>query len=219
MPLLLLCVMLAASGHASRVSQSPPFIPRPSGQEWSLWENDGQTLAYGRHTSQGDNHTVLTFAMLVYPDRAIADSTALLEYVRETQATRSGAGDSQRHKNIDFRASINSDLGPACVREDGVEEDHGVPHAPGSIFVVTSREYYCLHPLSTEASPLLVRLHVSQRYLPGDQPLPIQAEVEPFFRGYLEGSTLPLLRAAKTDDVVAMRALLARGSDVNTRSD
>ncbi len=176
-------------------------------------------MAYGRHTSKGVKHSILASATLVYPDRPIGDSTELLNYVRETQATRSGASDSQRHKNIDFGASINSDLSPGCVREDGVEEDHRVPAAPGLIFVVTSRTYFCLHPLSTEASPLLVELSVSQRYLRGGQPLLIDAEVEPFFRSYLHGSTLPLLRAAKTNDLATMQALLAGGSNVNTRSD
>ncbi len=176
-------------------------------------------MAYGRRTSKGVKHTILASATLVRPDRTIGDSTELLNYVRETQATRSGASDDQRHTNIDFRASINSDLSPGCVREDGVEEDHRVPGAPGLIFVITSRTYFCLHPLSTETSPLLVELHVSQRYLRGGEPLPIEAEVEPFFRGYLLGSTLPLLRAAKTDDLSTMRALLAKGSDVNTKSD
>ena len=142
-------------------------------------------MAYGRRTSKGVKHTILASATLVRPDRTIGDSTELLNYVRETQATRSGASDGERHKSIDFRASINSDLSPGCVREDGVEEDHGVPGAPGLIFVITSRTYFCLHPLSTETSPLLVELHVSQRYLRGGEPLPIEAEVEPFFRGYL----------------------------------
>ena len=219
LPALMCCVMLAAYGHASRVSQNPTFVPRPSGEEWSLWEQNGQTLVYGRHTSKGPNHTILASATLVRPDWTIGDSTELLNSVRETQATRSGASDDQRHKNIDFRASINSDLSPGCVREDGVEEDHRVPGAPGLIFVITSRTYFCLHPLSTETSPLLVELHVSQRYLRGGEPLPIEAEVEPFFRSYLQGSTLPLLRAAKTDDLSTMRALLAKGSDVNTKSD
>jgi len=146
---LLFCVLPAAWRGASAGAQSPSTLPRPSGQEWSLWGQDGQTVAYGRHTSKGVKHTILASATLVRPDWTIGDSTELLNYVRETQATRSSASDGQRHKNIDFRASINSDLSPGCVREDGVEEDHGVPGAPGLIFVITSRTYFCLHPLST----------------------------------------------------------------------
>ena len=215
---LLFCVLPAAWRGASAGAQSPSTLPRPSGQEWSLWGQDGQTVAFGRRTSQGVRHTILASATLLSPGGTIGDSMQLLNYVRETQATRSGS-DPQRFTNIDYRASINNDLNPGCVREDGVEEDHRVPAAPGLIFVVVSREYFCLHPLSTETSPLLVQLSVSQRYVRGGQPLPIDGEVEPFFRSYLEGSTLPLLKAAKTDDLAMMQASLARGINVNTRSD
>jgi ankyrin repeat protein len=203
-------------------AQSSPLtasVPRPNGADWSLAEQHGQTLVYGRHTTQGDYHTVLAFVTLLRPDRAIADSTDLLKYVQETQADRSGASNTERHKNVDFKASPDAHLNPGCVREDGVEEDHQVPFAPDSIFIITSRAYFCFHPLSTARNPLLVELHVSQRFLRGNEPLPIEAEVEPFFRSYLQGSTLPLLRAAKAGDGAQLRALLASGSDVNMRSD
>src|SRR5690242_7557249 len=125
-------------------AQSSPLtasVPRPNGADWSLAEQHGQTLVYGRHTTQGDYHTVLAFVTLLRPDRAIADSTDLLKYVQETQADRSGASSTERHKNVDFKASPDAHPNPGCVREDGVEEDHQVPFAPDSIFIITSREY------------------------------------------------------------------------------
>jgi ankyrin repeat protein len=100
-------------------------------------------------------------------------------------------------------------------------EDHAVPGAPGSIYAFTGREYYCLHPAtSTASSASVIHLHVSQRYLQGEKPFSsLDAEVQPFFRSYLEGSTIPLIKASKEGDIASVQKLVARGVDVNAKAD
>ncbi len=62
---------------------------------------------------------------------------------------------------------------------DFTVEDHGVPYAPDSVFILTGQVYYCLHPDSTKG---YVVLKYSQRFLRGENPLPIESEVEPFLK-------------------------------------
>ena len=44
-------------------------------------------------------------------------------------------------------------------------EDHGVPYAPGEVFILTGEDNYCLHPDSPQ--PLMVQVSYGQRYPKG----------------------------------------------------
>lgn len=221
---LIVSVIIFACEHQPKVSSFSDSL-HPIGQGWSLDKLDGPNILFRKQTREGMYHTVVAYAnfegigeTIEEPGgtrRDIGNVTELQQYVRKKVDESEGP----RFKNADLRISIERYLGNDCVRVDFKAEDHAVPGAPGSIFGLIGREYYCLHPTSTESSASVIHLHVSQRYLRGEKPFPLDAEVEPFFRDYVAGSTIPLVKSSKEGDIASVQKLVARGVDVNAKAD
>ena len=86
----------------------------------------------------------------------------------------------QRFKTAQVKGAVDNFLGQDCIKYSYTGEDHGSPHAP--VFILTGGGFFFLHP---ESSNLIVNINYSQRFLPGGQPLPIEAELEPFLKSLM----------------------------------
>lgn len=217
--------MFCACAHPQKEPFSYPRILLPPGQGWILDKWDGPNLLCRKLTQKGIYHTVVAEAEFYRIGEAIEEPggklrdignvTELLQHVKRRMEQYQGS----RCKIVDIKTSIERYLGNDCVRLDYTSEDHAVPSAPGSVFSLIGREYHCFHPTSTESLASVIRLHVSQRYLQGEKPLLLDAEVEPFFRTYLEGSAMPLIKASKEGNLEDVKKLIISGVDVNAKAD
>lgn len=107
------------------------------------------------------------------------DRGELLKYLARTWV-KAPAG--PRFKLLDSKVSVDNCLGEECVKYEFIAEDHGVAHFPGSVFVMTMHGFLFLHP---DSPTYVIDVGYSQRYLRGQQPFPVEGEVEPFLRSLL----------------------------------
>ena len=98
--------------------------------------------------------------------------------------TRSG-----RFRPVEFKASIDNSLGANCLRYEKVLKDHRVRRFPGAVFIISNRAFLCPHP---DFARFIVNLEYSQRYLQGEEPLPVEKEIEPFFKSLMFTPFRPL---------------------------
>lgn len=82
------------------------------------------------------------------------------------------------------KASLEKCLGWNCVRYEATVEDYSSRFFPGSVFIVNLLGFLYLHPDSTAS---IVALEHSQRYLKGEMPPRLEAEVEPFLKSLVFG--------------------------------
>jgi len=61
-------------------------------------------------------------------------------------------------------------------------EDRGVPRYPGSVFIMDLHGFVCLHPDFPDA---VIDITYSQRRLPEEQPLSLEAEGESFVKSLI----------------------------------
>ncbi len=162
----------------------------PLGENWSIQNQSVNSVVFAKSTEKGGYHTVRAIA------RTVSHSEVPLKKILEdggkggsacTDITTAGnpflafylAFRDPRYKNLEGQVCVESCQGKACGRFDLTVEDHGVPYAPGSVFILTERDFYLLHPDSPE---VVVHLSYSQRFLRGEKPLLIEAEIEPFLK-------------------------------------
>ena len=100
-----------------------------------------------------------------------------------------GAQVSPRHRVLDSKTELDASLGPKCIKYDYNIEDTGVPSAPGSPFILTMHGYRCVHP---KWPRYLIDVGYSERYLNGEQPFPLEAEVAPFLKSLTFTDDRPL---------------------------
>lgn len=109
----------------------------------------------------------------------IKSGTEFLQYVKgKVEEDFKGA----RFKPIDIKFSLECYQDKDCVRYDFTVEDHGAPSAPGSVLILTAYGFYLFHP---DDPKYIVNISYSQRFPKGDKPLPIEVELEPFFKNLL----------------------------------
>jgi hypothetical protein len=82
------------------------------------------------------------------------------------------------------KASLEKCLGWNCVRYEATVEDYSSRIFPGSVFILNLLGFLYLHPDSTAS---IVALEYSQRYLKGEMPPRLEAEVEPFLKSLVFG--------------------------------
>jgi hypothetical protein len=68
------------------------------------------------------------------------------------------------------------------MRYDVTVEDRGVLRYPGSVFIMDLHGFVCLHPDFPDA---VIDITYSQRRLPEEQPLSLEAEGEPFVKNLI----------------------------------
>jgi YVTN family beta-propeller protein len=96
---------------------------------------------------------------------------------------------SSRHRVLDSKTAPDKSLGPKCVKYDYTVEDTGVPSSPGSPFILAMHGYRCVHP---KWPRYLIDVSYSERYLNGEQPFHIEAEVAPFLGSLTFADDRPL---------------------------
>jgi ankyrin repeat protein len=220
------CIMLCACAGQPGRSDGSFTGMMPSGQGWVVHEANGANVILGKITGRGMQHSVIAFATferiletIEEPGptrRDIRNAAELLRYVNKIKAIEYQGS---RFKNADIKGSIVRYVGNDCVRVDFAAEDHEVPAARGAFLILAGRDYLCLHPASTESAALAVRLSLSQRYVQGTVPLSLDAEIDPFFKNYIEGSAMPFIKAAKEGDIETVQRLVVAGIDVNAKAD
>lgn len=148
----------------------------PQINNWSSMDSDTKGIILERYTGK-KIHTILASVRIKeYTDLTIKGRLELLQYVKE-KIIKENYKDA-RFKPIDIKVSSECYLGGDCVRYDFTIEDHGAPYAPGSILILTGYGFFVVHPDAN----YIVDINYNQRFPKGDKPLPVEDEVEPFFK-------------------------------------
>lgn len=86
------------------------------------------------------------------------------------------------NRPVSVNISPGRTLAPDCMRYDVTVEDRGVLRYPGSVFIMDLHGFVCLHPDFPDA---VIDITYSQRRLPEEQPLSLEAEGEPFVKSLI----------------------------------
>lgn len=156
--------------HLRGLSLTPP-----GGEKWYLSKVSATAAQFEKITPKGPFHTVIAFAEVRRSGAPFKDVNALFRHVELTTQNEPDP----RYKILERKVSLDNSLRIDCVRVDAVSEDHGVPFAPGSVFILKIREFYCLQPSSPRT---FVALAYSQRFRKGEPLISLEAEVEPFLK-------------------------------------
>ena len=105
--------------------------------------------------------------------------TELLQYLAQALENENRGNPDPRVRNLESKASLDKYLGWDCIRYEIRWESHNPPAFPGFIFLHTVRGFQFLHP---DSSTLVIDISYSERYLRGQQSIPLEAEIEPFLR-------------------------------------
>jgi hypothetical protein len=120
----------------------------PSGVNWH-WvgtdERDKSRLFSTTFVKKEGSSTCIAHAELLDTrGRQFPTPDDLLAFLRTQERFREASR--QRNLRADFR--IESTLGPACVRFDGMAEDPEAPGHPGSVLDLDFHGYACVHPVT-----------------------------------------------------------------------
>ena len=155
----------------------------PSGANWFLEKKDGGMIVFGKLPYLEKMRKLKeTTELPATRQEMLAKEPWVVHTVVVGVFTRN-YGDllerppGQRFQAAQVKAAVDNFLGQDCIKYSYTVEDHGSPHAP--VFILTGQSFFFLHP---ESSNLVVGIDYSQRFLPGGQPLPIEAEVKPFLK-------------------------------------
>lgn len=85
---------------------------------------------------------------------------------------------------LNSKASVEKCLGWDCVQYESTYEDYSSHLFPGFVFILTRHGFVFLHPHSPTH---IIALEYSQRYLKGEMPPRLEAEVEPFLKSLVFG--------------------------------
>ena len=100
---------------------------------------------------------------------------AFLRFVREDLERGT-----PRQRVLALELGPASSPAPTCARYRRTAELRGAPGFPDATFVLTTAGVWCLHPHWPRYG---IDLVYGQRYRQGLEPLPVEADVEPFLRG------------------------------------
>jgi hypothetical protein len=199
----LLCMGMSVTGYAREPQSIPVTNPNqrlefdafsilpPSGEGWSLMNPapfrtqipDLLVIFSKTVTPPSRLHTITaTVRGGRLPNIAGSRAEILQQLARVNLAQTE-----QRYRPVTVNITPDSTLAPDCLRYDGVIEDRGVPGHPDSVFLWDQHGFVCIHPYVPEGA---IDIQYSQRWLQGEQPLPLEAEGESFLKG-LEFKHLP----------------------------
>jgi hypothetical protein len=179
----------------------------PWGSHWFIRTKGSQSVVFEKDTPAGPDHTVIASAesyqgafgsakevrnVLKGASEGLPTAEPL-EQLRETLLRESQSDG--RHKSLEMQVSLDSSREQPCVTADFRCEDHGVPYKPGSVFLLTGSDLYCLDPSS---SSFVAKVSFSQRHLKGEGPLPIRAELRPFLSSLAFASLPSMSRTSES---------------------
>ena len=155
----------------------------PKGENWFIGQGVGNVMFRKqlRETIKqpADLHTIVAQVWT----RSLGDVTfesrmELLQYLAR-ELEKGMRQPTQRNTPLEVKLSLDKCLGWDCARIDYTSEDRGLPSFPGSVFILTGHHFVFLHP---DSPTLVIHVNYGQRYLRGQQPLPLEAEVESFLK-------------------------------------
>ena len=151
----------------------------PAGKKWTA-DVGTKRVMFQKNTGTSGRRTVIAFAESKPLGPKVTGLTTE-QFLASMESLRlADKFEDERYKLLDHRVFRDSAQRAGCVKFEFTVEDHGVPYAPGEVFILTGEDNYCLHPDSPQ--PLMVQVSYSQRYPKRKKPLPIQLEVEPFLK-------------------------------------
>lgn len=89
---------------------------------------------------------------------------------------------SPRFRPLEYKISLDNYLGWDCVKYSFTAEDYGVPHFPGTVFILSGEGFFFLHP---HHPTIVIHIVSSQRFIRGERPIKIESEVQPFLKSLL----------------------------------
>ena len=121
--------------------------------------------------------------------------TAFLHWLRQWEK-HTGEMLTGRQRLIEFDATPNDSLGAKCAQYLRVTELSGWGRFQDSVFILTTRGWFCLHPHWPQ---YLIDFGYTQLHLKGEEPMLLDVEIEPFLRSPVFTSTRPIAQAPMSD--------------------
>ena len=143
-------------------------------------------VIYARVTA-ADLHDTRMQAPAAFETRA-----AFLDWLKQSAQMRAGEMVTGRQRLIEHDATLDGSLEATCARYRRVTELTGLGSFRESVFILATRGLFCLHP---HWPRYLIDIGYTQLHLKGEDPLPLDAEVEPFLRIPVFSSTRPMAKA------------------------
>lgn len=220
--ILILLAFVIAAGCDQTVTERPRLTPvadptqrlhlpgfsilPPRGENWFIVQvpphpgfPDVGVITFGKKLREGPPaepaEALVIFARVNVwdlEDLRFDSPTTFLQYMKEDFEKHLGLMVTARQRLRGFEATLDQSLGSMCVRYSRSAEYSGVPGFAGSIFLLTTRGFRCLH---AHWPRYMIDVGYSQRYLQGQGPLLIDPEVEPFLKSLVFTSTRPMKQA------------------------
>ncbi len=147
----------------------------PQGETWTVTDSDSKGITFRRYTGER-LHTIMA-SVRMKKHEALA--VALKKHSDLSQYVKGEVGsDNERYKGLDIKVVWECYQSKDCARYDFTVEDHGAPYASGSVLILTGYGFALLHPDGKH----IVEISYSQRLPKGDTQIPVETEVDPFFR-------------------------------------
>ena len=124
--------------------------------------------------------------------RRFGTPAQFLQFIKDDEKLM-GERITRRSRLLAHEAAIDGSLGAVCVRYHRLTEFTGEAmqwRFREALFNTVSRGFFCLHP--DRARSLMIDVRYDQTYLKGQEPLPLDLEVEPFLKGPVFTATWPL---------------------------
>ena len=128
------------------------------------------------------------------PD-AFETVTAFLHWLRQWEK-HTGEMITGRQRLIGFDATPNDSFGAKCAQYRRVTELSGLGQFQKSVFILTTRGWFCLHPHWPQ---YMIDVGYTQLHLKGEEPMLLDVEIEPLLRSPVFTSTRPMAQAPTSD--------------------
>lgn len=127
---------------------------------------------------------------------AFETSTAFLDWLKQGAEKGTGGMVTGRQRLIEHDATLDNSFGPTCARYGRVTELSGWGQFRESLFILTTRGWFCLHPHWPQ---YMIDAGYTQVHLKGEEPMLLDVEIEPFLRSPLFTATRPIAQAPMSD--------------------
>jgi hypothetical protein len=113
---------------------------------------------------------------------AFESATIFVDWLKQGAEKLTGGMVTGRQRLIQQDAFPDNSFGATCARYRRVTELSGWGQFQESIFLLTTRGWFCLHP---HWPHYMIDAGHSQLHLKGEEPVPLDAEIEPFLKSPL----------------------------------
>jgi hypothetical protein len=120
---------------------------------------------------------------------AFETATAFLDWLKQGAEKATGGMVTGRQRLIQHDATLDNSFGATCAQYRRVTELSGWGQFQESVFILTTRGWFCLHPHWPQ---YMIDGGYIQVHLKGEEPMSLDAEVESFLRSPLFTATRPI---------------------------